>query len=250
MCPSDQSIDSLSTSGLSLSLCVFRVDYGSRLRVHFPYFSPTHTFLPPSPVLRHFLFHHTFSVSQSIWHTQHTLKVGGGGYIAWGVEKNIPSFFIRIFLVRIAPPNVLIYPSRKKEYFQSRVFSFFASLNRNLGWWYFKSKFCFTEKTPLSSPIRKQLLEPGAAARPWVVVMMKSTYTHCTYVKNSQKKKGQLCFGLDSGCIFRPVVDLFYFKGRTYTHDRHEREGPCCSRAPHPPGGGERKKEKEGWDVR
>ena len=74
-------------------------------------------------------------------------------------------------------------------------------------------------------------------------------YTHCTYVKKSQKKKGQLCFGLDSGCIFRPVVDLFYFKGRTHTHDRHEREGPCCSRAPHPPGGGEWKKKKGGmWD--
>jgi len=96
----------------SLSLCVFRVDYGSRLRVHFPYFSPTHTFLPPSlpPVLRHFLFHHTFSVSQSIWHTQHTLKVGGGGYIAWGVEKNIPSFFIRIFLVRIDPAQCANIP--------------------------------------------------------------------------------------------------------------------------------------------
>jgi hypothetical protein len=27
-----------------------------------------------------------------------------------------------------------------------------------------------------------------------------------THVK---KKRDQLCFGLDSGCIFRPVVDLF-----------------------------------------
>ena len=108
---------------------------------------------PPPPVLRHFLFHHTFSVSQSIWHTQHTLKVGGGCYIAWGVEKNIPSFFIRIFLVRIDPAQCANIPLSQEGIFPVQSFSFFASLNRKLGWWYLKV--LLYRRTPLILPHQK-----------------------------------------------------------------------------------------------